>query len=97
MLSKRTLYDRIPCKYAPFSVRIYPYDRAQKYVPYFFRLVNGPYVAVFPAFTDKIRPVVLQRITTVNYRKRIVLDLFTIFLMTNLLRMYITVIVNGRL
>ncbi len=50
MLSKRRLYDHIPCKYGPFSVRIYPYDRAQKYVPY---------VAVFPAFTDEIRPAVL--------------------------------------
>jgi hypothetical protein len=80
MLSKRRLYDRIPCKHEPFSVRIYPYGWAQKYVPYFIRIVNGPYVAVFPAFTDKVRPSVLQRIITVNYRKRIVLDLFRSFL-----------------
>jgi hypothetical protein len=79
MLSKRRIYDGIPRKYGPFSVRIYPYDRAQKYVPYFIRIVNGPYVAVFPAFTDKIRSAVLQRIITLNYRKRIVLDLLTIF------------------
>ena len=78
MSLKRDIYGGIPFIYGPFPIRMKPYYLTQNYAPFYIRMVNGPYLAVSPYFTDLIWSAVLLRIATVNGRKYTVFYPFTV-------------------